>query len=309
MKVFSGTASTDLAKSICSYIGTDLGKTQVSRFSDQEIFVEVGENVRGQEVFVIQSTSAPANENLMELLITVDALRRGSAKSITAVVPYYGYARQDRKTSPRSPITARLVAKILAEAGINRLLTLDLHANQIQGFFDVPVDNLYAMPEFVRHAKARLKNEIPLVVSPDVGGVVRARAFAKKLGADIAIIDKRRERANVSEVMNIIGDCSDRHCILIDDMADTAGTLCKAADALLERGAKSVIGYVTHGVFSGPALERIEASKLSSLFVTDSINAGTHSDCEKIKVITMANLLGEAIVRIGDSRSVSSLFD
>jgi ribose-phosphate pyrophosphokinase len=268
------------------------------------------ENVRGEDVFVIQSTSFPANDNLMELLIIIDTLRRASAKRITAVIPYFGYARQDRKPGPRTPITSKLVANMIDKAGANRVLTMDLHAGQIQGFFDIPTDNLFAAPALTTNIKNRIKNTSPIVVSPDVGGVVRARIIASRIGADLAIVDKRRERAGESEVMNIIGDVSGRSCFIIDDIVDSAGTLCNASNALLEQGAIEVYAYVTHGVLSGEAVERVNKSSLTKLVVTDTIE---ESDLviksDKIEVISTSSLLGEAIKRISDEKSVSSLFD
>jgi ribose-phosphate pyrophosphokinase len=287
-----------------------LANAQVRRFSDLEVFVEIEENVRGRDVFVIQSTSYPANDNLMELLITVDALRRASARRITAVMPYFGYARQDRKAGSRTPISAKLVANLLTTAGASRVLTLDLHAGQIQGFFDIPVDNLFAAPVFTTDLKGRLDNKDVMIVSPDVGGVVRARGLAKRLDADLAIVDKRRERAGVSEVMNIIGDVEGRHCVIVDDIVDSAGTLCNAAAALGKAGAIAVSAYVIHGVLSGGAVGRIEASVLDELVITDSIRPTEAVRVSgKIRVITIAPLMGEAIRRISEETSVSSLFD
>lgn len=315
MKLIAGNSNKPLAEAIAKYLGLPLTKTNSRRFADMEIYVEILENVRGEDTFVIQPTSFPTNDSLMELLITIDALRRSSARRITAVVPYYGYSRQDRKSAPRSPITAKLVANLVTQAGANRVLTLDLHAGQIQGFFDIPLDNLYAAPVFVRDIKdnmsvhGKLPQELT-IVSPDVGGVVRARALAKRLGADLAIIDKRREKAGESEVMNIIGEVEDRHCILIDDIADSAGTLCNAAQAMMNAGAKTVAAYVTHGVLSGQAVERIEASALTNLTMTDSIAATPAVEAaKKIRQLTIAPLLAEAIARIGQERSVSSLFE
>ena len=311
MKLIAGNSNHPLAKAMAEYLDVKLTEATIRRFSDEEIFVEVQENVRGEDVFLIQSTSAPANDHIMELLITLDALKRASARRITAVIPYYGYARQDRKPGPRTPITAKLVANLITAAGADRVLTVDLHAGQIQGFFDIPVDHLYARPVIV----ADIKKQFPdkdnvMVVSPDVGGVVRARSLAGKLGVDLAIVDKRRERANASEVMNIIGEVSGRDCILLDDIVDTAGTLCNAAKALMEKGAKSVSAYVTHGVLSGPAIERVEASVLQSLVVTDSI-AMTESakKCKNIRALSIAPLLAEGVRRISDESSVYSLFD
>ena len=310
MKLVTGNSNLKLAKNISDYVGIDLSKCDVKRFADKEIFVEMQENVRGEDVFVIQSTSFPANDNLMELLIIIDTLRRASAKRITAVIPYFGYARQDRKPGPRTPITSKLVANMIDKAGANRVLTMDLHAGQIQGFFDIPTDNLFAAPALTTNIKNKIKNISPIVVSPDVGGVVRARIIASRIGADLAIVDKRRERAGESEVMNIIGDVSGRSCFIVDDIVDSAGTLCNASDALLEQGAIEVYAYVTHGVLSGEAVERVNKSSLTKLVVTDTIE---ESDLviksDKIEVISTSPLLGEAIKRISDEKSVSSLFD
>ena len=310
MKLVTGNSNLKLAKNISDYVGVDLSNCDVKRFADKEIFVEMQENVRGEDVFVIQSTSFPANDNLMELLIIIDTLRRASAKRITAVIPYFGYARQDRKPGPRTPITSKLVANMIDKAGANRVLTMDLHAGQIQGFFDIPTDNLFAAPALTTNIKNKIKNISPIVVSPDVGGVVRARIIASRIGADLAIVDKRRERAGESEVMNIIGDVSGRSCFIVDDIVDSAGTLCNASDALLEQGAIEVYAYVTHGVLSGEAVERVNKSSLTKLVVTDTIE---ESDLviksDKIEVISTSSLLGEAIKRISDEKSVSSLFD
>ena len=310
MKLVTGNSNLKLAKNISDYVGIDLSNCDVKRFADKEIFVEMQENVRGEDVFVIQSTSFPANDNLMELLIIIDTLRRASAKRITAVIPYFGYARQDRKPGPRTPITSKLVANMIDKAGANRVFTMDLHAGQIQGFFDIPTDNLFAAPALTTNIKNRIKNTSPIVVSPDVGGVVRARIIASRIGADLAIVDKRRERAGESEVMNIIGDVSGRSCFIIDDIVDSAGTLCNASNALLEQGAIEVYAYVTHGVLSGEAVERVNKSSLTKLVVTDTIE---ESDLviksDKIEVISTSSLLGEAIKRISDEKSVSSLFD
>ncbi|MGE4351725.1 MAG: ribose-phosphate pyrophosphokinase [Bdellovibrionales bacterium] len=314
MKLIAGNSNPKLATDIAQNLGMPLTNTNIRRFADMEVFVEILENVRGEDAFIIQPTSYPTNDSLMELLITIDALRRSSARRITAVVPYYGYARQDRKSSPRSPISAKLVANLITTAGADRVLTMDLHAGQIQGFFDIPVDNLYAAPVLVRDIKDNMavQGKLPgdlTIVSPDVGGVVRARSLAKRLNADLAIIDKRRERAGESEVMNIIGDAKDRHCILVDDMVDSAGTLCNAAQALIDSGAKTVAAYCTHGVFSGKAIERITASALTSVTCTDSIAATEAvASCDKIRQLSIAPLLAEAIARIGQDRSVSSLF-
>ena len=310
MKVLACNANRPLAEAIAAYLHLELTHATVRRFSDMEVFVEIQENVRGEDVFVVQPTSYPANDNLMELLVTLDALRRGSARRITAVVPYFGYARQDRKTGPRTPITAKLVANLITQAGANRVVTLDLHSGQIQGFFDIPLDNLYSAPVFVQDIKDRYAGENLMVVSPDVGGVVRARGIAKRIEADLAIIDKRRERAGVSEVMNIIGDVKGRNCILVDDIVDSAGTLCNAAVALMNAGAKSVSAYVTHGVLSGGAVARVTSSPMKELVITDSIQATEAVRlADNIRQITIAPLLAEAIDRISDERSVSSLFD
>lgn len=311
MKILSGNSNRPLAEAISACLNTPLTKAAIRRFSDLEVFVEILENVRGEDVFIIQSTSYPANDNLMELLVSIDALRRGSAQRITAVIPYYGYARQDRKTGPRTPISAKLVANLVTTAGADRVLTMDLHAGQIQGFFDVPTDNLFAGPVFLKDIEEnRADGEELVIVSPDVGGVVRARAIAKRLGAELAIIDKRREKAGVSEVMHIIGDVKDRRCILVDDIVDSAGTLCNAADALMQDGAKSVQAYSTHGVLSGGAVARVSASPLESLVTTDSIQATEAMRvAHNIRQITIAPLLAEAILRIAENRSVSSLFD
>ena len=311
MKILSGNSNRPLAEAIGQYLDTPLTRAAIRRFSDMEVFVEILENVRGEDVFVVQSTSFPANDNLMELLVTIDALRRGSAQRITAVIPYFGYARQDRKTGPRTPISAKLVANLITTAGVDRVLTMDLHAGQIQGFFDIPTDNLIAAPVFLKDMEAtRAQNGDELViVSPDVGGVVRARAIASRLGADLAIIDKRREKAGDSEVMNIIGEVSGRRCILVDDIVDSAGTLCNAADALMQKGALAVEAYTTHGVLSGGAVARVTASPLQSLVTTDSIEA-TESmvAAPNMRQLPIAPLLAEAILRIAENRSVSSLF-
>jgi ribose-phosphate pyrophosphokinase len=310
MKVFAGNSNRHLADAICSYLNVPVGKASVRRFADQEIFVEIQENVRGEDVFVIQSTSFPTNDHLMELLIMIDAFRRSSAKRITAVLPYFGYARQDRKAGPRTPISAKLVANLITEAGADRVLTLDLHAGQIQGFFDIPTDNLYAVPILARDVKEHYDLKNVMVVSPDVGGVVRARSLAKRLDCQLAIVDKRRERAGESEVMNVIGDVTAKDCLLIDDIVDSGGTLCNAAEALLKNGATSVTAYITHGVLSGGAVTRIAASKLKELVITDSIQPTTAvQSAHNVRVITTANLLGEAINRTAMEASVSSLFD
>jgi ribose-phosphate pyrophosphokinase len=310
MKILACNSNRPLAEAISAYLKLPLTDASVRRFSDMEVFVEVHENVRGEDVFVIQSTSYPANDNLMELLVTLDALKRASARRITAVIPYYGYARQDRKSGSRTPISAKLVANMVTVAGADRVLTLDLHAGQIQGFFDIPTDNLYAAPVFVKDIKDRFDGATLVIVSPDVGGVVRARIIARRLDADLAIIDKRREHAGVSEVMNVIGDIEGRSCILVDDIVDSAGTLCNAAEALKERGARSVSAYVTHGVLSGGAVARVTASPLEALVTTDSI-AQTEAVrvAKNIRRLTIAPLMAEAIIRISEERSVSSLFD
>ena len=310
MKLVTGNSNLKLANDISKYVGLELSNCDVKRFADNEIFVEMKENVRGEDVFVIQSTSFPANDNLMELLIIIDTLRRASAKRITAVVPYFGYARQDRKPGPRTPITSKLVANMIDKAGANRVLTMDLHAGQIQGFFDIPTDNLFAAPVLVEDIKSKLTSNTPIVVSPDVGGVVRARIIAKRIGADLAIVDKRREKAGESEVMNIIGDVKGKECFMIDDIVDSAGTLCNASDALIREGATKVYSYVTHGVLSGKAVERVNKSSLTKLLITDTIEeSDAVKKSDKIDVISISSLLGEAIKRISDEKSVSSLFD
>ena len=308
LKIFSGNSNLPLARDICGHLAVPLGSAKVRTFSDGEIMVEIGENVRGRDVYVIQSTCAPSNNNLMELLVMADALKRASAESITAVVPYFGYARQDRKVAPRTPITSKLVADLISTAGISRLLTVDLHAGQIQGFFDIPVDHLYAAPVILEDINARFSDQI-VVVSPDAGGTERARAFAKRLNAGLAIIDKRRSGPNVSEVMHIIGDVQGQICVIVDDMIDTAGTLCQAAGALKEKGAKEVYAYATHPVLSGPALERISDSCLAEVVVTNTIPSGDKINaCSKLRLLSVAELLAEAIRRIHGDESVSSLF-
>ena len=311
MKLMAGNSNLPLARAIAAYLEISLTDASVRRFADEEIFVEIHENVRGEDVFVVQSTSYPANDNLMELLICIDALKRASARRITAVVPYFGYARQDRKPGPRTPISAKLVANLITEAGAERVLAVDLHAGQIQGFFDIPTDNLFAAPVMAADIQARYGDEDLMVVSPDVGGVVRARALAKRLdNAPLAIVDKRRDRPGESEVMNIIGDVSGRHCILIDDIVDSGGTLCNAAQALLDQGAASVAAYITHGVLSGGAVARVDKSALKELVITDSIRpTDAAKDSERIRILTIAPLVGEAVRRIADESSVSSLFD
>jgi ribose-phosphate pyrophosphokinase len=310
MKLLAGNSNRPLAQAIASKLDLPLTRAQVKRFADNEVFVTIDENVRGEDVFVIQSTSFPANDNLMELLICIDALVRASAKRITAVIPYFGYARQDRKVGGRTPISAKLVANLITRAGADRVLSLDLHSGQIQGFFDVPTDNLTPTPVLAADVKARISGGDLMIVSPDVGGVVRARQLADRLGADLAIVDKRRPRAGESEVMNIIGDVEGRRCILYDDIVDSAGTLCNAAQALADRGAVEVYAYVSHGVLSGQAVERVEASVLRELVVTDSIEAREAVRASgKIRVVTVAPLIGEAIRRIANEESVSKLFD
>ncbi|HUM07501.1 MAG TPA: ribose-phosphate pyrophosphokinase [Acidocella sp.] len=310
MKIVACNSNRPLAEAVAAGLNLPLAKASIRRFADMEVFVEIYENVRGEDVFVLQSTSYPTNDNLMELLITLDALRRGSARRITPVIPYFGYARQDRKSGPRTPISAKLVANLIAEAGANRVLTMDLHAGQIQGFFDIPVDNLPAAPLFARDIEERFAGREPMIVSPDVGGVLRARIIARRLNTDLAIIDKRRERAGVSEVMNIIGEVEGRDCIIIDDICDSGGTLCNAAEALLANGAKSVQVYVSHGVLSGGAVARIAASPIEMMTITDSI-AATEAVrlAHNIRQLSIAPLLAEAMRRISTESSVSSLFD
>jgi ribose-phosphate pyrophosphokinase len=310
MKLLAGNANAPLAAAIADYLDVPLTKAQVRRFADNEIFATIDENVRGEDVFIIQSTSAPANDHLMELLICVDALRRASSRRITAVLPYFGYARQDRKTGGRTPISAKLVANLVTTAGADRVLTMELHAGQIQGFFDIPTDNLFITNTMERDIRANYRTDDLMIVSPDVGGVVRARALANRLGADLAIVDKRRERAGESEVMNIIGDVSGRACILFDDIVDSAGTLCNAAAAMMDKGAASVSAYVAHGVMSGAAFERVDRSALKELVVSDSINHGDAlAGSQKVRSVTVAPLIGEAIRRIANEESVSKLFD
>ena len=311
MKIIASNSNLPLAQSIAGHLKLTLTKASIRRFADNEIFVEVEENIRGEDTFVIQSTSAPVNDNLMELLIVVDALRRSSAKRITAVIPYFGYARQDRKSAPRSPITAKLVANMLTAAGVDRVLTIDLHAAQIQGFFDIPLDHLNAAPVFINDIKEKFKiGPETVIVSPDVGGVVRARYLAKKLDVELAIIDKRRVRAGQSEVMNIIGEVEGRNCILIDDLVDSAGTLCNAARALKDAGAMRVVAYCSHGVLSGEAVSRVTSSVISELVISDSIEAtAAVQACATIRQLSIAPLLAEAISRISAEQSVSSLLD
>ena len=310
IKILSGNSNAPLTEAIAAYLGVPLTRCVVKRFADMEIFVEIQENVRGEDTFIVQSTAYPTNDHLMELLIMTDALRRASARRITAVVPYFGYARQDRKAGPRTPISAKLVANLITHAGVDRVLTVDLHADQIQGFFDIPTDNLFAAPVMVRDVKERFDCANVMVVSPDVGGVIRARALAKRIDAPLAIVDKRRERAGESEVMNIIGDVRGKSCILLDDIVDSGGTLCNAADALLAQGACDVSAYVTHGVLSGGAVSRIASSNLRELVLTDTIRATEAVRVAKnIRVMSVAPLIGEAIGRIAQEQSVSSLFE
>jgi ribose-phosphate pyrophosphokinase len=310
MKLIAGNSNRPLAEAIAAYLKLPLTKCMVRRFADMEVFVEVQENVRGEDIFVIQSTSFPANDHLMELLIIIDAVRRASARRVTAVLPYFGYARQDRKPGPRTPISAKLVANLITRAGADRVLTLDLHAGQIQGFFDIPTDNLFAAPVMIRDIKQHFKADHLVVVSPDVGGVVRARAFAKRIGVPLAIVDKRRERAGESEVMNIIGEVDGMACILVDDIVDSGGTLCNAADALIAHGATDVSAYITHGVLSGGAVARITASRLKQLVITDTIQATEAVRVSRnIRVMPIAPLIGEAIGRTSKEESVSSLFN
>lgn len=307
--LFTGNANPTLAAEIATQLDTPLGEARVSRFSDGETFCEIRENVRGLDTYVVQPTSSPVNDSLMELLIMCDALRRASAESITAVIPYYGYARQDRKVAPRTPITSKLVADLLVAAGVDRVVCVDLHAGQIQGFFNIPFDHLYALPVFLKDYLEKAFGTDAVFISPDAGGVERTRAYSKRLGAGLAIIDKRRERANISEVMHIIGDVENRDCIIVDDMIDTAGTLCNAARAVMDQGARSVVACATHGVLSGPAVQRIEESPLTKVVVTNSIAPSAETaGCEKIHFVSIAPLLAEAIRRIHNSDSVSSLF-
>ena len=310
MKILACNSNINLAESISKTLNTRLVKAEVKRFSDMEVFVEVQENVRGEDMFLVQSTSYPANDNLMELLVALDALRRASARRITAVIPYYGYARQDRKSGPRTPISAKLVANLITKAGADRILTMDLHAGQIQGFFDIPTDNLFAAPVFVKDIEEKYNNKPVVIVSPDVGGVVRARAYARRINANLAIIDKRREKPGSSEVMNIIGDVSNHHCIIVDDIIDSGGTICNAAQALIDVGAISVDAYVTHGVLSGSAVSNISNSPLSSLVTTNSIKATEAVNMSSnIRQISIAPIIGEAIRRVHMEQSVSSLFE
>ena len=308
MKIISGNSNHDLSKEIADYIKIKLADATIKKFSDKEIFVEIHENVRGEDVFIIQSTSFPANDNLMELLVTIDALRRGSASRITAVLPYFGYARQDRKTGPRTPISAKMVANLITTAGANRVLTMDLHAGQIQGFFDIPLDNLYAQPLFTKDIIDNKRSDNLVFVSPDVGGVMRARSFAKKLDADLAIIDKRRDAPGVSAAMNVIGNVEGKKCIIIDDLVDSGGTICNAAIALKAKGATEVYGYCSHGVYSGKALDNIQSSVIEEMVCTNSIKP-MFKVPKNMKFLSVAPLFGEAIIRINNETSISSLFD
>ncbi|MCB2184035.1 MAG: ribose-phosphate pyrophosphokinase [Desulfobulbaceae bacterium] len=309
MKIFTGNANRALAEDICRHLDLKLSKAEVRKFSDGETYVEVGENVRGKDVFVVQPTSTPVNDHLMELILMADALRRASARRITAVIPYYGYARQDRKVAPRVPISAKAVAEMLMAVGVRRVLTMDIHSGQIQGFFNIPVDNLYAAPVLLKDISSSFSGKSVVLVSPDAGGVVRTRAFAKRLDADLAIVDKRRARANEAEAMNVIGDVKGKYAILLDDMVDTAGTLCSAADILIKSGAEEVHAYATHAVLSGPAIERVQNSQLKNLVVTNTIPlADGAKNCDKIKVLSVSELLGDSIQCIHSEDSVSSLF-
>ena len=311
MKLLTGNSNKILSKNIAKYLKTKLVNSSIRKFSDGEIYVEINENIRGNSIFIVQSISSPANDNLMELLLCIDALKRSSAKNITAVIPYFGYARQDRKVVPRTSISAKLVSNLITKAGADRVVTVDLHAGQIQGFFDIPLDNIFSAPPIIKDMKEKFSNESNLVIaSPDVGGVVRARAFAKRMNAGLAIADKRREKAGESEVMNIIGDVKDKTCILLDDIADSAGTLCNAAKALKDSGAKEIYSYIAHGVLSGEALKRIENSAIKELVLTDSIEASNDvKNTKNIRHISIAPLMGEAIKRINSDSSVSALFD
>ena len=310
MRIIAGNSNLPLSENVSKYLGEKLTDASIRRFADEEVYVEIKENIRGEDVFVIESLSYPANDNLMELLVIIDALKRASAKRITAVIPYYGYARQDRKPGPRTPISAKLVANLITTAGADRVLTIDLHAEQIQGFFDIPTDNLFAGPVFSKDIGKKYSVNNLTAVSPDIGGVVRARAIANKIGASIAIVDKRRPRAGESEVMNIIGEVEGKDCIILDDIIDSAGTICNAADKIIDLGAKSITAYVTHGVLTGKAIERINKSKLSELVITDTIyNNSKTVESDKIRIISIADLLGEAIRRISEESSVSSLFE
>ena len=310
MKIIACNSNKILAKTITSYIGVKLADAVIRKFADGEVFVKINENIRGEDIFIIQSTSPPVNDNLMELLITIDAAKRASAKRITAVIPYFGYARQDRKDEGRTAISAKLIANLITSAGVNRVLTTDLHAGQIQGFFDIPLDNLFSVNELIKDMKEKIIGKNLAIVSPDVGGVVRARAFAKRIEASLVIIDKRRERAGESEVMNIIGDVNNKTCILLDDIVDSGGTLCNAAKALKDNGAKEIYSYIVHGVLSGDALEKIEKSQIKELVLTDSIEASKEiKNIKNIRHISIAPLMGEAIKRISSNSSVSALFE
>jgi len=310
MKILSGNSNRFLAEKISENLNLPLVKADIKRFADNEVYVEIKENVRGEDIFIIQSTSCPANDNIMELLITIDALKRASAKRITAVIPYFGYARQDRKSLPRTPISAKLVADIITKAGADRLLTIDLHATQIQGFFDIPVDNLFAAPVFAEDIKKNFKNKNPMIISPDVGGMVRARAIAKKIDAELGIVDKRRPKAGVSEVMNIIGDAAGKDCIIVDDIVDSGGTLCNAGEALVKKGANSVSAYITHGILSGAAIEKVKNSSFDKLVITDSIDQHKNVNLtHKIKILSIAELFATAINNTALEKSVSTLFD
>lgn len=312
MKILVCNSNLPLSNEICNILKTDPALTEIKKFADGEISVEIKESLRGHDVYIIQSTSNPVNDNLMELLATIDAAKRASAKTIFAVIPYFGYARQDRKANQRTPITAKLVANLLETAGANHVITIDLHAGQIQGFFDIPVDNLYAQPVFISFLKTIISNmEDVIITSPDIGGIARARSLAKKINSPIAIIDKRREKAGVSEVMHIIGDVTNKICIIIDDIVDSGGTLCNAAEALINEGAKKVIAFITHGVLSGSAIERVKNSKLEKLYITNSINVSEHvKNCSKIEVVSIAPLIAETISRISKNEgSISALFE
>lgn len=308
MKLFGGTSNTTLTTEICDYLGIEPGKITVKTFSDGETSVEIGENIRGQDLFVLQSTCTPVNDNLMQLLIIMDALRRASAERVTAVIPYYGYGRQDRKTKPRVPITAKLVADLITVGGANRVVSMDLHAGQIQGYFNIPVDNIFAAPILLKYIQTNFQNDL-VIISPDAGGVERARAFAKRLNASLAIIDKRRDAPNIAKAMNIIGEVQGKTAIILDDMVDTAGTLTQAAEALKNRGASAIHACCTHAVLSGPAIERIDSSPIDTLLVTNTIPLNDSTkECKKITVLSIAELMGETIRRIHNSNSVSTLF-
>ena len=310
MKILSGNSNKFLAKKISENLNLPLVKAEITRFADNEVYVEIKENVRGEDIFIIQSTSCPANDNIMELLIAIDALKRASAKRITAVIPYFGYARQDRKSLPRIPISAKFIADIITKAGADRVLTMDLHATQIQGFFDIPVDNLFAAPIFANDIKKNFKDRNPMIISPDVGGLIRARAIAKKIDAELGIVYKRRPKAGISEVMNIIGDVKGKDCIIIDDIVDSGGTLCNAGDALIKAGANSVFAYITHGILSGKAIEKVKNSSFETLVITDSIDQHENTNLtNKIKILSIADLFATAINNTTLEKSVSTLFD